>query len=105
MILLDTNVISEMLRPAPNAAVVSYLQGLAPEAIFTAAICEAELAYGLALMPVGRKRDALATRVAAFFAASLQGQILPFDSLCAARYGAIRAGREAIGRPSPSRMR
>jgi len=99
MILLDTNVISELVRPAPDPAVLAYVRALAPETAFTAAVCEAEINYGLARLPAGRRREDLAARIATLFASGFQNQILPFDSLCASHYGAIRSAREAAGRP------
>jgi predicted nucleic acid-binding protein len=99
MILLDTNVISELIRAQPNPAVVAYLDALAPEIIFTAAVCEAEIRYGLARMPVGRKRDELIARISVFFETGFQDQVLVFDRACAALYGEIRHTREAAGRP------
>ena len=99
MILLDTNVLSELVRPMPEPAVVAYLRRLRPQVMFTAALCEAEIAYGLARMPKGRRRDTLSTRLAALFASFLPGRILPFDRACAADYGAIRGAREGAGKP------
>ena len=99
MILLDTNVISELVRPAPDQAVTAYVDRLAAESVFTAAVCVAEIRYGLARMPPGARRDDLATRIAAFLASGFPEQILPFDAPCAALYGEIRHQREAAGRP------
>jgi|ERR1700722_8520216 len=99
MMLVDTNVISELTKVAPNLAVVTYLDGLAPDTVFTAAICEAEIRYGLARMPRGRRRDELIVRVDMFFETCFQDQVLQFDSACAALYGKIRQAREAAGRP------
>ena len=99
MILLDTNVISELVRVDPDPAVLAYIGSLAPETVFTAAVCEAEIRHGLALMPAGRKRDDLVERLSIFFDAGFRDQILPFDRLCATLYGEIRRGREAAGRP------
>lgn len=99
MILLDTNVISELVRQAPNPAVVVYLRTLAPDVVFTAAICEAEIRYGLARMPAGHKRDQLVARIDALFATGFQEQVVPFDGACAVLYGEIRASREAAGKP------
>lgn len=59
MILLETNVISELVRAEPHPAVVAYVSRLAPQTVFTAAVCEVEIRYGLARMPAGRKRDGL----------------------------------------------
>jgi len=99
MILLDTNVISELVRPLPDRTVTEFLRREAPETLFTAAVCEAEIQYGLARMPSGRRRDELAERFATFRAAAFPGRALAFDSTCAARYGEIRAFREAAGKP------
>jgi toxin FitB len=99
VILLDTNVISELVRPAPDPTVTAYVDSLAPEHVFTAAICIAEIHYGLARMPHGARRDALAARIATFLGMGFPEQILPFDAPCAALYGQIRHQREAAGRP------
>ena len=99
MILLDTNVISELVRTEPHPAVVAYVSGLAPETVFTAAVCEAEIRYGLARMPAGRKRDDLIARLEIFLDTGFQDQILRFDRVCAALYGDIRHAREAAGKP------
>lgn len=99
MILLDTNVISELVKAEPASAVLAYVGSLSPETLFTAAICEAEIRYGLARMPPGRKRDDLIGRIDIFFDIGFQDQILPFDRFCAALYGEIRSTREAVGKP------
>jgi toxin FitB len=99
VILLDTNVISELVKPQPNQTVVAYVDNLAPETVFTAAICEAEIRYGLARMPHGRRRDDLIARISTFFEIGFPDQILRFDRACAAIYGDIRHTREAAGNP------
>jgi predicted nucleic acid-binding protein len=99
VILLDTNVISELVKPLPDRAVVEFLRRKAAETLFTAAVCEAEIHYGLARMPAGRRRDELADRIAGFRMAAFPGRILPFDCACVAHYGEIRAAREATGKP------
>jgi predicted nucleic acid-binding protein len=99
MILLDTNVISELVRVDPDARVIAYVGNLAPETVFTAAVCLAEIRYGLARMPGGRRRDDLTIRLTTFFEAGFQDQILPFDAPCATLYGDIRYSREAAGKP------
>lgn len=99
MILLDTNVISELVKPLPDRAVTDFLRREAAEMLFTAAVCEAEIHYGLARMPAGRRRNELADRIAAFRSTAFPGRVLPFDGACAARYGEIRAAREAAGQP------
>lgn len=99
MILLDTDVVSELVRAEPDPAVLAYVGSLGPETIFTAAICEAGIRYGLARMPSGRRRDDLIGRINIFFDTGFQDQILPFDRICAALYGEIRGTREAVGKP------
>jgi predicted nucleic acid-binding protein len=99
VILLDTNVISELVRATPDARVLAYVGRLAPEITFTAAICVAEIRYGLARMPAGRRCDELTARITAFLEAGFLDQILPFDAPCGTFYGEIRHGREAVGKP------
>jgi len=99
MILLDTNVISELIQPQCNAAVRHYVGLLTPETVFTAAICEAEIRYGLARMADGRRRAELTARIDAFFDSRFPDQVLRFDRMCASVYGDIRTAREAAGKP------
>ena len=99
MILLDTNVVSELTRREPDAIVGAYFRQQPVQTLFTAAVCEAEIRHGLAQLPRGRRRNELAGRLTAFLAAAFDGRILPFDSAAAALYGEIRVRRSAIGRP------
>ena len=99
MILLDTNVISELVRPAPDPAVVGFLREQVPDSIYTAAVCVAEIQCGLVRMPVGRRRDDLTARMTALLEIAFRNEILAFDRECATRYGEIRAYREAAGKP------
>jgi predicted nucleic acid-binding protein len=99
VILLDTNVISELIRRDPDPTVTSFLRRQPPQTLFTASVCEAEIRYGLARMPAGRRRNDLAGRVAVFLASAFVGRIMAFDTAAAALYGTIRAAREAAGRP------
>jgi predicted nucleic acid-binding protein len=97
--LLDSHVIAELIKPAPDRSVLAYVGALAPETGFTAAICEAEICFGLARLPAGQRRADLASRIGTWFASGFPNQVLPFGSLCASHYGAIRAAREAAGSP------
>jgi len=99
MIVLDTNVISELFRMHPNQSVSDYIDSLPPDEVFTAAVCEAEIRFGLARMPSGRRRDDLMERVTRFLDLGFADRILPFDRHCAAVYGDIRHAREASGMP------
>jgi predicted nucleic acid-binding protein len=99
MILLDTNVLSELMRPAPSAAVERWMGSQPAAGIFISAITEAELRYGLALLPEGRRRKQLVAQVEAMLAEDFAGRILPFDSPAAAAYAHIAAARRRSGRP------
>ncbi len=99
MILLDTNVISELVKPSPDPTVVAFLGRAVPAAVFTASVCEAEIRYGLARLPAGRRRNDLLGRVTAFLAEAFGNRILAFDSASATIYGGLRAAREAAGKP------
>jgi predicted nucleic acid-binding protein len=99
VLLLDTNVISELFRRSPDVAVREFLRAQPAEELFTSTVCEAEIRYGLARMPSGRRRDDLTARIISFLDEAFRDRIVPFDSVCAALYGEIRASRETAGRP------
>ena len=97
MILLDTNVVSEPLRPAPQPAVLAWLDQQAIETLYLSAISLAELRYGVAALPSGRRRDALGTALEQRVVAAFGPRILAFDSAAAAAYAVIRARAKAAG--------
>jgi toxin FitB len=99
MILLDTNVLSETLRPKPADAVRRWMIEQTADNLFTTSICEAEILYGLALIPAGRRRTALQKEIAAIFGEAFAGRILPFDSASARAFAQIAATRRTLGRP------
>jgi len=99
MIVLDTNVLSETLRPKPADTVKRWMEAQPAATLFTTAICEAEILYGLALLPTGRRRAGLERAVAAIFEQELSGRILPFDSGAARAFAEIAAKRRRLGRP------
>ena len=99
MILLDTNVISELMRPAPAPAVVAFLRGQTLADVFTSSVGEAEIRYGIARRPAGRRRDELEAAFAAFMAEGFGDRVMGFDRACAAGYAMARTAREAIGQP------
>ena len=93
MILLDTNILSELMRPTPEAAVEQWLAGQPAASVFISAITEAELRYGLALMPSGKRRSALAVEIENMLGEDFSGRILPFDSPAAVAFAEIAAER------------
>jgi len=99
MIILDTNVLSEMLRPAPDGNVLLWMARQAASQLFTTCVTEAEIRYGIARMPEGRKRSLLAAAVDGIFGIDLAGRVLPFDSDAARAYAGIVSQRERAGRP------
>ena len=99
MILLDTNILSELMRPAPNVSVERWLAEQPEAAVFISAITEAELRYGLALLPSGKRRSALTAAVEEMLREDFNGRILPFDSAAAVAFAEIAADRRRAGRP------
>ena len=99
MILLDTNVISELMRLSPAPAVEGWIAGQAATSLFLSSISEAELRYGVAIMLEGKRRNAIAAGIEGILTEDFAGRILPFDSDAASAYATIAADRRASGRP------
>lgn len=99
MLILDTNIVSELLRPSPEPRVVSWLAAEDGSDVYLTAISEAELRYGVAILPAGRRRDALHAAVDAILREDFESRILHFDSEAAVAYADIAASRRASGRP------
>ena len=93
MILLDTNVLSELMRPAPSVAVENWIGRQPVASIFISAITEAELRYGVA------RQVQLLAKIEAMLAEDFAGRILPFDSPAASAYADIAVTRRRLGRP------
>ena len=100
MILLDTNVVSELMRLSPNPGVESWIADRPADSLYFSAIGEAEMRYGLAVMPMGRRRDRLNSEIDAMLREDFEGRILPFDSAAARSYAAIAAARRLAVRPA-----
>jgi len=99
MMLLDTNVLSECMRPSPSAQVVAWLDAQAAGQIWVCAISRAEIELGIALVADGRRKRALRTAAEAMFAEDFGGRCLSFDAQAASRYAAIVSSRMRLGRP------
>lgn len=99
MVILDTNVVSELLRVAPDPKVLAWLAAEDGADVHLTAVSEAELRLGIAIMPAGRRREAFAEAVEDVLTVDFRGRILPFDSTAATAYASIAAGRRAAGRP------
>ncbi len=98
MILIDTNVISEPWKPAPAAEVVAWLDAQAIETLFISAISVAELRFGIASMPIGRRQTILRTRLEDEVLPHFIERILPFTLSTSRIYSALMASARASGR-------
>ena len=99
MIILDTNVISELLRREPARQVERWLSEQDGATIHFTAIGEAELWHGVALLPAGKRRTVLSRAIEGMLEEDFRDRILPFDRPAARAYAAIAAERRAAGRP------
>ena len=99
MILLDTNVLSELMKPAPSPELAAWLGAQPAPGLFISAVTEAELRFGLALLPEGARRNRLVSALEAMLAEDFAQRILPFDSAAASVYARIAADRRKVGRP------
>ncbi len=99
MIVLDTNVLSELLRSNPDPAVLRWVGTQAATQLWTTAITRAEMLYGVCLLPSGQRRQQLQTAVTALFDEDFTGRVLPFDNMAADCFASIAANRKRVGRP------
>jgi toxin FitB len=99
LIVLDTNVVSEMMRPAPDATVLSWLNTQVAEELWLNSVVVSELLFGIARLPSGSRKRQLADTFAAMLEQDFSRRILPFDLEAAVIYAELAAGCEAKGRP------
>lgn len=97
--MLDTNVISELMRPEPHPVVFSWVAAQPRALLYTTSINRAEVLYGIAALAAGRRRDALAAAAWVIFNDDLAGHVLPFESGAAVHYAGIVAARRLAGNP------
>jgi len=98
MILLDTNILSELMKTAPEASVLQWMNAFPASEYWICAVSKAEIELGIALLPEGVRKAGLA-RAAGLMFAEFPNPCLPFDADAASRYAAIVAERIRIGRP------
>ncbi len=96
---LDTNVLSELMRAQPEAGVVAWFDGKAETAFFITAITRAEILLGISLLSVGQRKDALAEAAQRMFEQDFDGRCLSFDERAAGIYARVVAGRTRAGQP------
>ena len=99
MLILDTNVLSELMRREPDVQVLAWAQAQTREDVYTTAISEAEVLYGLELLPRGKRRDELRAAMQATFDQDMAGHILAFDGDAARVYAQIAASCRKQGNP------
>lgn len=100
MFVLDTNVLSALMRPQPIPEVATWIAGQPLDLLFTSSVCQSEILSGLAVMQEGRRRRDLESAARAMFTEDFDGRILPFDSECAVVYAELFAVRRQMGRPA-----
>lgn len=99
MIILDTNVLSALMRQAPEASVVAWLDRQPAESIWITSITLFEARLGLALLPKGRRRQTLEAVFAQLLQEDLENRVLDFDSAAATEAASLAADRQKAGRP------
>ncbi len=100
-LLVDTNVVSELIRRSPNPTVVGWAAAHSLHELFFSAVGEAELLYGALILASGRRREILAAEIERMLGEAFEDRILPFDSEAARAYADIAAWRRSLGRTIP----
>lgn len=98
LVVLDTNVVSELMRAAPDPRVQEWARGLPPAMVYTTSVTAAEVRYGIARLPAGRRKGLLLDAAADVFDA-LADRVLPFDAAAAGHYADIVVQRKQAGSP------
>jgi predicted nucleic acid-binding protein len=99
MTLLDTNIVSELMRPAPEPKVVEWLDAQPAGEMWISAVTVGEIRLGIEMLPDGRRRTRLAALAHAMIQEDFADRCLPYDGPAAAEYAAIVAARTRLGRP------
>lgn len=99
MIVLDTNVVSELMRPQPNERVVAWLERQSQASLFTTSVTRGEVLFGVRVLPEGQRRQRLWAVAKAIFDEDFVGRVIAFDDEAADAFATIGAERRAVGRP------
>ena len=102
MIVLDTNVVSEAMKPSAHPAVLDWLNRQAAETLFLSSVTLAELLFGINAMPTGQRKDALADTLDRLLVELYGDRILPFDADAARCYAQLATKARAAGRGLPA---
>jgi len=99
MIILDTNVLSELMKSQPDPAVTEWVDAQPEPELFTTSISEAEIFFAVELLSIGKRRDVLVAAAERVFAVDFEGRILGFESESARAFSKISAHRRRLGKP------
>ncbi len=99
MILLDTNILSELMKGSPSQRVLDWINHLPPADLWVSAISQAEIMLGIALLPSGKRQDALTVAADTMFADDFTGRCLPFDHTATSHYAQLVVHRTRLGLP------
>ena len=102
MILLDSNVVSELMKAAPAGNVIGWVAAQPASSLYTTSITQAEILHGIMLLPSGKRRHGIEAAAQAMFAEEFEGRILGFGSDAALPYARIASERRRAGRPISS---
>lgn len=101
MIVLDTNVVSEAMKPEPNPDVIAWLNDQTAEALYLSSVTLAELLFGVGSLPAGKRKERLAQTLEGLVAL-FRGRILPFDAEAAQCYAELAVTARAAGKGFPT---
>lgn len=96
-IILDTNVLSELMRSQPDPTVMEWFAQRTAATFYVTAITQSEILLGIALLPAGKRRDALSDAAGKMFREDFFGNCLPFDESCTGMYASVVANRRRSG--------
>ena len=99
MIIVDTNVLSELMRREPSPVVIAWVEAQAGTSLFTTTITQAEIFYGIRVLPAGKRRDEIEMSAREMFSTDFIGRVLPFDEDAAYAYAEIASARRQEGHP------
>jgi toxin FitB len=99
MIIVDTNIVAEMMKPSPDPSVVSWLNDQESAALFLTTVTIGEIGFGLEILPRGKRRLHLEQGFERVIAEAFMGRILVFDEEASRHYGVVMGRRRVIGRP------
>lgn len=99
MIIIDTNIVSEMMRPSPETTVINWFNNQETNSLYLTTISIAEIRYGIRALPDGKRSQLLAEGFNALIENAFKNRILNFDEGAAYQYGEVMGKRKEIGRP------